>query len=121
MHVLLIHGEARRLSTKDRLEAPCLVPRSARHLLLSIGCPQLMVIPTGEFEEDHDIVSTNSSELFPEEASAFAKFVHHIREFWQNCKRTDVDEEISKESMQEVSVVDNMDDNDSTPSKVQGV
>lgn len=116
MHVLLIHGEARRLSTKERLEAPSLVPRSARHLLLSYGSPQLMVIPTGEFDTDEtEFVSTDSSALFPEEASTFITFIHQIQQYWQSCKRTDIDEESSKETMEEVSVVDNMDDTSMPP------
>lgn len=116
MHVLLVYGEARRLSTKERLEAPSLVPRTAKHLLLNVGSPQLMVIPTGEFDtEETEFVSTDSSAQFPEEASTFVTFIRQIQQFWENCKRTDLDEEDSKESMQEVSVVDNMDDTNSMP------
>lgn len=116
MHVLLIYGEARRLSTKEKLKAPCLIPRTAKHLLLNIGVPQLMVIPTGEFDkEENEQLSTNSSALFPEEASTFATFVQQIQQFWKNCKRSEMDEEDSKEMMQEVSVVDNMDDNSMPP------
>ena len=111
MHVVLIHGEARRLSTKERLEAPCLIPRSAKHLLLSVGSPKLMVIPTGEFDtEEMDDISTNSSVLFPEETSTIVTFIRQVQQFWENCKRTDVDEEDSKELMQEVSVIDNVED-----------
>ena len=115
MHVLLVYGETRRLSTKERLEAPCLIPRSAKHLLLSVGSPQLMVIPTGEFDtENNELISTDSSALFPEEASTLATFIQQIRQFWENCKRTGVDEEDSKEKLQEVSVVDSTDEADST-------
>lgn len=111
MHVVLIHGEARRLSTKERLEAPCLIPRSAKHLLLSVGSPKLMVIPAGEFDaEEMDDISTNSSVLFPEETSTIVTFIRQVQQFWENCKRTDVDEEDSKELMQEVSVIDNVED-----------
>lgn len=110
MHVLLIYGEARRLSTKEKLAAPCLIPRTAKHLLLNAET-RLMVIPCGEFEtEDNELVSTNSSALFPEEASTFVTFIQQIQEFWEACKRTNVEEENSKEMMQEVSVVDNVDD-----------
>ena len=116
MHVLLIYGEVRRLSTKERLEAPCLVPRSARHLLLSVGSPQLMVILTGEFDTDEtEFVSTDSSALFPEEASTFVTFIHQIQHYWQNCKRNNMDEESSKETLEDVSVVDNMDDTSMPP------
>lgn len=116
MHVLLIYGEARRLSTKQRLEAPCLIPRTAKHLMLSVGSPRLMVIPAGEFDtEETEFISTDSSALFPEEASTFATFIQQIQTFWDNCKRNTVEEEDSKEMMQEVSVVDNMDDTISMP------
>jgi len=71
-----------------------------------------MVIPTGEFDEEEvEQLSTNSSALFPEEASTLVTFIRQIKQFWENCKRNDLDEENSKESMQEVSVVDNVDDN----------
>lgn len=112
MHVLLIYGEARRLSTKERLEAPSLIPRTAKHLLLSVGSPQLMVIPTGEFDttEENELLSTDSSALFPEEASTLVTFIWHIQQFWANCKGGAMDEESSKETMQEVSVVDNTDE-----------
>lgn len=116
MHVLLVYGEARRLSTKERLEAPCLIPRTAKHLLLSVGSPQLMVIPTGEFDtEDTELISTDSSALFPEAASTLATFIQQIQQFWNNCKRNDMFEDDSKEKLQEVSVVDSsMDEADST-------
>ena len=111
MHVLLIYGEVRRLSTKERLVAPCLVPRSAKHLLMNVGNPQIMVIPSGEFDtEETAVVSTDSSALFPEGQSAFIAYLKKIPQLWEDCKRTSAEAEESQESMEEISVIGNTDD-----------
>jgi len=110
MHVLLIYGEVRRLSTKERLVAPCLVPRSAKHLMMNVGNPQIMVIPSGEFDtEETTLISTDSSALFPEAQSAFTTYLKNIPRLWENCKRTSAEAKESQESMKEISVIDNTD------------
>lgn len=110
MHVLLIYGEVRRLSTKERLVAPCLVPRSAKHLMMNIGNPQIMVIPSGEFDTEETTISTDSSALFPEAQSAFITYLKNIPQLWENCKRSSAEAKGSQESMKEISVIDNTDD-----------
>lgn len=111
MHVLLIYGEVRRLSTKERLVAPCLIPRTAKHLMMNVGNPQIMVIQSGEFDtEETALISTDSSALFPEAQSAFITYLRKIPELWEDCKRTSAGAEDSQESMKEISVIDNTDD-----------
>ena len=86
--VIVLHGKARCVSTREKLIGPCIVPRNINHILLDRENTVLLVIPklgSGEELKKRAEKKKNESSRMKSKKKPYLRMVHFVRDSLSQC------------------------------------